>query len=332
VAKHPYLPDSLRRRVLETAWLQRVLWALEAYAAVATWGVLRLLSPDRAVRLVHALFAWVGPRLAKSRNVRTNLEIMFPEKSPAERVSIESQIWGEQGALFAAYAHMDRICSSERRRIEVVAPDAIVSHIRAGLPAVFVTAHLSSFHISTWAGTQLGGRATVLYHPDSNPILDRIIQLRREPIACNLVPRDGGIRVLMRELAQGGCVGLVVDNRADEGELVPFFGRPAPTVTTPARLALHFDCPLVPVRVERLGDGAHFRITLYDAVRPSEAARTKSERALDMTRQLNEHFERWIRERPGQWVIIKRRWPRDERALTVPETSAHVLPPHASEA
>jgi Kdo2-lipid IVA lauroyltransferase/acyltransferase len=332
VAKHPYLPDPLRRRVLGTPWLQGMFWALEAYAAMAVWGVLRLLGPDRSVRLMSRLFAWVGPRLAKSRHVRTNLAIMFPEKSSAERASIEGQIWGEQGALFAAYAHMDRICRAEQRRIEVVAPDAIVTRIRKGLPAVFVTAHLSSFHISTWAGTQLGGRATVLYNPDSNPKLDRVIQRRREPIACNLVPRDGGIRVLMRELAQGGCVGLVVDNRADEGELVPFFGRPAPTVTTPARLALHFDCPLVPVRVERLDDEARFRITMYDAVQPSESARTRPERALDMTRQLNEHFERWIRERPGQWLVMSRRWPRGEPDLPAPEASAHVLPSRASEA
>jgi KDO2-lipid IV(A) lauroyltransferase len=138
----------------------------------------------------------------------------------------------------------------------------------------------------------------------------------------------------MRELAQGGSVGLVVDNRVDEGELVPFFGRPAPTVTTPARLALHFDCPLVPVRVERLADGARFRITLYAPLRPGAAARTKAERVLDMTRQLNEHFERWIRERPGQWLVVKRRWPRPAPELAAASTPAGqgALSARASEA
>jgi KDO2-lipid IV(A) lauroyltransferase len=29
-----------------------------------------------------------------------------------------------------------------------------------------------------------------------------------------------------------------------------------------------------------------------------------------MTRQLNEVFERWIRQAPEQWLCLKRRWPK----------------------
>jgi KDO2-lipid IV(A) lauroyltransferase len=330
VAKHPYLPAPLRRRVLGSPWLQRSLWAIEALAVAASWGLLRALGPDRAVRAARAVTSRVGPRLRKSRNVRDNLAIMFPEKSAAERAVLEREMWGEWGALFADYAHIDRICDAVQQRIEVAAPDWLHAHVRSGRPAVFVTAHLTSFEISTWAGTRLGGRATALYQPDSNPILDRMILRRRAVIAADLVPRQGGIRALMREMTQGKSVGLVVDSRNDVGEMVPFFGLDAPTVTTPARLALHFDCPLIPVRVERVTNGARFRITFHEPVKPGELARSRSERALDMTRQLNQHFERWIRERPGQWVIFKRRWPRAAPGAPPEAAPAHALPARAS--
>src|SRR5688572_19984062 len=101
VAKHPYLPAPLRRRVLGSPWLQRSLWAIEALAVAMTWGLLRALGPDRAVRAARAVTSRVGPRLRKSRNVRANLAIMFPEKSGAERAVLEREMWGEWGALFA---------------------------------------------------------------------------------------------------------------------------------------------------------------------------------------------------------------------------------------
>ena len=154
----------------------------------------------------------------------------------------------------------------------------------------------------------------MLYQRDSNPGLERMIERRRDAIHVDLIPRDGSMRALIRELASGRSVGLVVDNRYDEGELVPFFGVDAPTLTTPARLALRFRCDLVPVRVERVSDGARFRVTFHEPVRPSDPTRDKAEQARDMTRQVNELFERWIRERPAQWVTAKRRWPRGEPA------------------
>jgi KDO2-lipid IV(A) lauroyltransferase len=332
VAKHPYLPEVLRRRVLDLPWLQRAVWGIEALGVVSLWGLLRLVSPDRAVRIVRAIASRLGPRMRTSKNIRDNLAIMFPDQSPEQHAALERQMWGEHGALFADYAHIDRICGDgSQERIEIVAPDWLLTHVRSGRPAVYVTAHLSSFHISTWAGTRLGGRATALYTPDSNPILDRLIQRRRDAIAADLVPREGGIRVLLRELAKGGSVGLAVDGRHDQGDMVPFFGIETPTVTTPARLALRFGCPLVPVRVERIADGARFRITFYEAVKPSDPTRSTGEQALDMTRQLNEQIERWIRERPGQWMIVKRRWPRHAQRPAL-QTRVEPLPARASEA
>ncbi len=29
-----------------------------------------------------------------------------------------------------------------------------------------------------------------------------------------------------------------------------------------------------------------------------------------MMRRVNEHFEVWIREKPGEWMCMKRRWPK----------------------
>jgi KDO2-lipid IV(A) lauroyltransferase len=37
------------------------------------------------------------------------------------------------------------------------------------------------------------------------------------------------------------------------------------------------------------------------------------EQANDMTEQVNQCFEQWISETPGQWLCMKRRWPKAHR-------------------
>ncbi len=308
MAKHPYLPRSLRYRVTGMPRLQRVLWVLEAAVISGLRQLLRLLGPDRSVRTVRAVMSRIGPRFPKSQNIRDNLAVMFPERSPEERAALERKIWGEWGAAFADFSNFERICA-DPGRVEIVQRVPIPTLSGRTHPTVFVSTHLVNPDLTVWATSQLGCRVTALYTPLSNPIVDRMIHHNRSA-NTNLVDRAGGMRALLRELGNGGAVGLVVDNRYDEGEMVPFFGVATPTVTTPARLALRFECDLVPVRVERLGDGAHFRVTFYEPVEPRDPNQDRAEQAFDMTRQLNALFERWIRERPEQWVVAKRRWPR----------------------
>ena len=78
--------------------------------------------------------------------------------------------------------------------------------------------------------------------------------------------------MLMGELSHGATIGLGSDVRLDAGEMIPFFGHDMPTNTVPARLALRFDCELVPARAERL-PGGRYRITLYPPVRPDDRQR-----------------------------------------------------------
>jgi KDO2-lipid IV(A) lauroyltransferase len=287
---------------------------LEAMVVALFWAVLRLFGPDRAVDVVSRITSRVGPRFRKSKNVRANLAIMFPAAMQAERDAIERGMWGQAGALLADLAQMDVICAGNPNpRIEIVTKGSANVFARGGR-AVFAATHLANPQISTWAAERLGVRVTAPYLPDSNPILDRMILRRRLAIGCDLIEREGGIRGLMRELERNRAVGFVVDTRFDAGDLVPFFGVEAPTITTPARLALHFGCELIPVQVERLGATARFRVTFHDPIRPSDPTLGKREQALDMTRQLNAHFEQWIRERPDQWFVEKRRWPKGEAA------------------
>jgi KDO2-lipid IV(A) lauroyltransferase len=134
----------------------------------------------------------------------------------------------------------------------------------------------------------------------------------RARMGINMLPRDSGVRTLVRELGSGRSIGLLVDQRVDSGEPVPFFGLEMNTSTTPARLALRYHCDLIPIRVQRLG-GARFRVSFEPPIIPGPGITDEHMKILDMTRQLNELFETWIREQPREWLCSKRRWAKDAR-------------------
>ena len=108
-------------------------------------------------------------------------------------------------------------------------------------------------------------------------------------------------------------MGFVMDRRLKQGEPTRFFGSDTFMSTFPARLALRCDCELVPVRVERL-QRSTYRVTVYEPVKPDDSIADKREKAVDMIRRVNEHFESWIRERPDQWFCSKRMWPKPGRS------------------
>jgi KDO2-lipid IV(A) lauroyltransferase len=307
------LGNSFSKAVKRLPLLQQLLWAVEAGVFGIFLDISRLLSPERASTLGRRLFRAIGPRLDKTRILRRNLTLAFPEKSAGEIEALIREIWGNLGAVLAEYPHLRAYAAAgEPERLEIVINNDCPVFQHTGKAAVFVTAHLANWEIPLAAAIRLGLPVSVLYTPLQNPWLDRMLYKARARMGITLLPRDSGIRTLVRELGNGRSVGLLVDQRVDSGEPVPFFGLEMNTSTTPARLALRYHCDLIPIRIQRLGN-ARFRATFEPPITPTAEFTDEHEKILDMTRQLNELFETWIRDQPQDWLCSKRRWPKDAR-------------------
>jgi KDO2-lipid IV(A) lauroyltransferase len=302
---------SLGKYIERSPALRNMLWALEAGLLHLFWWASARLSPARASATGGWLARALGPHLDKTRQLKMNLRVAFPEKSDVEIDTLVRDIWGNLGAVLAEYPHLREICTGagEDRLETLVAGDIEALH-EGGKPAIFVSAHLANWEVCPAAGVRLGIPLTVLYTPMRNPRLDQMLLRSRQELGYGLLSRDADMREIVHHLSQRRSLGLIIDQRVDSGELVPFFGVNKATTLIPARLALRFGCQLVPVRVERLS-GARFRVTFYDAVRPADGDASGREKAIDMMRKVNAHFEAWIREHPEQWLCSKRRWPKD---------------------
>ena len=288
---------------------------IQAIALNAFWHLVRLMPPAASAATGSAIFRFVGPRTRKQAFIRRNLARVFPRHEPRQIEAVAREVWGNFGAVLAEYPHLHYYCSdASAPDFDIhVAPET-AAIVASRQPAVYVAAHLANWELATAAITRLGIPFSAVYAPQGNPSVDRMLQERRHALGCRFIGKNHAIRRLIGELGAGRSVGLLSDQRSDAGELLPFFGSPAMTTISPAWLALRFGCPLIPVRVERIGP-ARYRTSLCAPLTTPDPAPDRAG-VIALSCALNALFESWIRSRPEQWLCMRRRWPAPENALS----------------
>ena len=304
--------NALRNKAQNWKFLRQPLWLLDLLVIACLYGFFKLLPVDWASRLGRRFGRWLGPKMAsRSHNIKANLRLALKSKSEPEIDALVPEVWGSAGAVLAEYPHMSRILNPKSGRVEVVVEESIPSFEDPGQPVIIVAAHLSNWELI--AGT-IASRYKIpfvaLYSPPANPWLDKLLLASRRQLGCDLMPRDQSARGLMRALKENRSIALVMDRRTPGGLPVPLFGENKPTSSLPAKMALKFNCPLVPVKIERLKD-ARFRVTFCKPLRARETRGDEVAQVMDLTRQINQHFEAWIETAPEAWFCSKKIWPKD---------------------
>jgi len=288
--------------------LRDLQWRLEAVAWDAVSAILRIVPIDAASGFGGWLFKALGPLTSTHRVVLRNLRIAFPEWDEAERRRIAKAQWENVGrALFEIFL-IDRIIA-DPSRVEFVNLERLEAIKATGKPAIFVSGHFANWEIMAAAGLAAGMRGIVAYRAANNPYIDRrIIESRRRYGAELFAPKglDGG-REVMAALSRGLSVGILNDQKYNEGVMAPFFGHLARTQHAAVRFAMRFGVPLQPGCVQRTR-GARFRVIVHE---PIELQRTGSKEA-DIAagvERINAFIEARVRERPWEWWWLHRRFP-----------------------
>jgi Kdo2-lipid IVA lauroyltransferase/acyltransferase len=290
--------------VAPTHWSHRV----EACGAALFFAAMRALPIDVASAVGGALARHIGPRLGISTRTRRSLSAALPELSAAEIERVLRGMWDNLGRVAAEYPHLRQIgVFAPGGRVETAGLEHLDRAIAAGRPVIVFGGHLGNWEIAALAAGQYGIDVAQIYRAANNPLVDRMVA-RFRGTGSEFIPKGAvASRRALAALRRGAHLTLLVDQKLNDGIPVPFFGREAMTAPALALLALHFDCAVLPARVERL-QGAHFRLTIHPPLPlPRSGQRTADVAAL--MGAVNRTLESWIRERPEQWFWLHRRWP-----------------------
>lgn len=281
----------------------RPRFILEAMVAYPAYGFFRLLPLDIASALGGWIGRYLGYPLSVTQRARTNLERVMPELSPEAREQLLKDMWRNLGRGLGESPHMPHIRG--RRffaRVEVVGLEHLEAAAAGGKGFIFFSGHLGNWEITPLLAIETGHRTVFIYRPANNPLINRLILRSRGDRHDGMLPKGKeGARGILEQLKAGKPVGMLVDQKMNEGIPVPFFGRDAMTAPAMVEFARRFGVPILPARIERL-KGAHFRATYYPPI--SVDGRDN----LAVMTEVNAMLEDWIRERPEQWFWLHRRW------------------------
>ncbi len=269
-------------------------------------GAARLLPYSARI----AFGGWLGRSLVlglpRFRNrVEANLAHVMPELDAAGRRAIARAVGDNFGRTFVETFSMAEF----QRQAVWTGPtgpgvEALAAAARAGTGAVVVTGHFGQWEAGrAWLKT-IGAEAAAVYRPLNNAPLDRIYVRQLEIGGRPMFPKGGrGLRGLVAHIGRGGVAALLTDQYDRRAAPIDFLGRPAPSVTIAADLALKFGVPLFPAYGLRDPDGRHVAVVIEAPIPHTTPA--------EMTRAFNDSLAARVRAHPGQYLWLHRRWAKD---------------------
>lgn len=288
---------------------------LLAFLVRGVFLLMRLLGPRLAPALGGFVARNLGPYVGRAHRIALqNLRLAFPEKDEAWRAGIARQAWDNLGRTTGEYVHLARIFEgawppSPGARVELSPAGLALLHRLAAehKPVLVFAAHLANWELPAVAAHAVGQNAAILYRTPNNPYIAEMIRRMREPIMGRLIPAQLSAPIRLAEAYEEGLnLGMLVDQRFGRGPMVPFFGHDVAANPLIPRLAARYDAPLYGMRAVRLPQG-RFRLELEGPFELPRDARGKVD-VPATTAMMNRVIEGWVRENPGQWLWMHRRW------------------------
>lgn len=235
-----------------------------------------------------------------SRKAMRNLRLALPGKTDEEYNEIIRGMWDNLGRVFAEYPHLEEIANT---RMISEGADYLKNLAHNNDPAILFTGHFANWETAAAYAHKIGIDLDLIYRAPNNHYVDDTLQACRS-MGGKLItyPKSSqGMRDVFSALKKGRRIGILIDQKYNQGLPMSFFGRTAMTSPAFAQLAQRFECPLHPARVERL-KGANFKITIFPAMV------TKDRTVEELINESHIMLEEWIKERPEQWLWVHKRW------------------------
>jgi Kdo2-lipid IVA lauroyltransferase/acyltransferase len=267
------------------------------------FGLFALLPYRMGLRLAGFVAAHIlAPVFGINRRIRANLAHVWPDFPPARIPPLCREVTINSARLMVESFNIRGFLRHARRStLTGKGKEALLEALAQGKPVVLVSGHFGNYQVLRVLLRDLGHDIAAIYRPMNNAFTNRRYIDNMNLIAQPNFPRGmKGTKGLLTHLRKGGAIALLNDQASYEGEVLEFLGKPALTMTSAAEFALKYQALLVPYYGIRQDNGVDFEVLIEPAIAHGDAAA--------MTQTLNASLEKRVRETPGQWFWMHRRW------------------------
>ena len=280
------------------------MYFLEGSFLLLIFIVLRILPLGISSFLMGKLSSLIGPRLGVTKKAYNNIKKVMPEKNEKEITKIIKDMWENLGKVAGEYPHLSKISPEKNNKIQIYGKKNLLLVKKTKTPAIFFSGHLANWEISPIAAIKNGVPVLSIFRRPNNPFINFLIKYIRSNLPMAPKGKEGA-RQLIYSLKKGRSIGLVIDQKMNDGIEVPFFNKPAMTSDALAQLCLRIKSLVIPVQVERMKN-TNFKITFHNPLKITKNGQKKT--PLEIMTEVNLIVEKWIRKNPGQWLWLHRRW------------------------
>ncbi len=194
------------------------------------------------------------------------------------------------------------------RRVTLEGEQHYHEALSKGKGVILITGHCGNWEVLALLSSYRVAPLAVVARAQNNPFINRFIERARSRFGNRVIYKKGALRQLIKQLREGGSIGILMDQGVlpSEGVKIPFLGRPAWTMRTPAVLARKTGAAVVPAFIKRSKDGHH--VVVFKEV--ELLRRNDEESVIEDTKRMSRYVEEYIRENPSEWLWIHRRWKR----------------------
>jgi KDO2-lipid IV(A) lauroyltransferase len=241
-----------------------------------------------------------------------NLRIAFPNRGERERRRILRASYVNLGRSAAEYVRLAGLFPRRLTRRVIYERFEYWDELKRQFPGrgiVVLTAHFGNFELMAAAHAMHGHQITLVHHTQRFAAGDALMTWVRERAGVNIVRKRSAARAVLKALGDGQLVGVPFDQNAKRGEaiFVPFFGEPAATSRTLARVVARTNALVVPVFIVRQPSNRAHRIVIQKRIDLCESA--DAEAALEKsTRRFLRAVEDIVRRYPEQFLWQHRRY------------------------
>lgn len=256
-------------------------------------------------RSIYRLF----PKLAKTAN--RNLEIAYPGISKKEKKRIITGTFESLGrhlgfiSQFKKFKHEDI-----HKYVELVGKaenfDPAVEDERGIL---FFTGHFGSWEVFNLLPPAFGYQMNILVRRIDNELVENYVDSLRTKFGTKTLGKRQAPRKMFRILQNGEILGILADLNAQlhDGVFVDFFGVPASTTTSIAKLALKTDAIILPAFAVWEKEKQKYVVYLDPPI-DYEKTDDLKEDIFTITQKFTNSVEKYVRQYPEQWLWIHKRW------------------------
>ena len=296
MAKHGKL-----RTYLEYAPVKLVLMALGRLPPHTAYRIGQLLS--RSIYLVAGDLRRTG---------EINLRLAFPEKSEEERAKLLRECFDNLGRELGLFSQMRTRSREELRQLIEPAGWENLEKARAerGDQLIYYTGHLGGWEMTSFGISLLGYPFTFLVRRLDNPLIEQLVDEVRTKLGNKTLDKLSAARSMLKILRSGEqALGLLTDLNTldDEAIFVDFFGIPAATTFVIAKLAVRTKTPLVGFFAPWSEEKGKYLLIAEPRILP-ECTGDEEADVRRVTVEITRRLENQIRQFPGQWLWIHKRW------------------------